>query len=244
MSDSKIRRCHVSCRVESIYAIQGIAACTQFISARGKHYEVHHVTAAYNIQTKEARIYAEFERVSEKVIEDNMKNMGAGSVVIDSFSSGDWERSSEIAFRSVVECGEKAGFTLIRHGNEPGASTGQAAAGGGVSTGGMGGSASSDDEEEKPHPRAGQSKDERGKRKRTESPAGGGKGGMDAHAVDFMKVLFDDSKREKDQIISLREKVMKLEHENEMIQVKNQMKANSDVETMRHDMDRFKEVIM
>jgi hypothetical protein len=89
-----------------------IAACTQFISARGKQYEVHHVTAAYNIQTKEARIYAEFERVSEKVIEDNMKNMGAGSVVIDSFSSEDWERSSEIAFRSVVECGKRQGLLL------------------------------------------------------------------------------------------------------------------------------------
>ena len=130
---------------------------------------MHHVTAAYNIQTKEARIYAEFERVGEKVIEDNMKNMGAGSIVIDSFSSEDWERSSEIAFRSVVECGEKAGFTLIRHGNEPGASTGQAAGGSGASTGGMGGRASSDEEEEEPRPR----NDERHKRQRTASPDGG-----------------------------------------------------------------------
>lgn len=116
--------------------------------------------------------------------------------------------------------------------------------GGGASTGGMGGRASSDEEEEEPHPRADQSNDARSKRKRTASPAGGGKGGMDAHAVDFMKALFDDSKREKDQIIILRERVMKLEHENEMIQVKNQMKANSDGETMRQSMDRFKEVIV
>ena len=62
---------------------------------------------------------------------------------------------------------QKAGFTLIRHGNEPGASTGQAAGGGGASSGGMGGRASSDEEDEE-RPR----NDERSKRQRTASPGG------------------------------------------------------------------------
>lgn len=174
MSVSKIRQCHITCRVESIDAVHGITAYPRFISPKGKCYNVHNVTAAYNVHTKEARIYAEFDRVSEKVIEDNMEKMGAGSIIIDSFSSGGWENAAETAFRSVVECGGSAGFTLIRHGNEPRAAnhTAGGGSGSGASTGGLGGRASSDEEEEEQRPR----NDERHKRQRTASPDGGGRG--------------------------------------------------------------------
>lgn len=137
MSVSKIRQCHITCRVESIDAVHGITAYPRFISPKGKRYNVHNVTAAYNVHTKEARIYAEFDRVSKKVIEDNMEKMGAGSIIIDSFSSEGWENAAETAFRSVVECGVRAGFTLIRHGNEPRAANNTASGGSAIHKAGI-----------------------------------------------------------------------------------------------------------
>ena len=166
MSYVKIRRCHISCRVESIYAMRGINAIDQFTTTNGRQFPIHNMTSAYNIQTKEARIYAEFERVDEKIIEDNMQTMGVGSVVIDSFSSGDWESSSVTALRSVVECGAKSGFILLRHGNEPKAGNHSAAGGGGI-----GNEATGDEEEEHfPCPRTDRSDEERQKRRRAASP--------------------------------------------------------------------------
>jgi hypothetical protein len=77
------------------------------------------MTGAYNTQTEEARIYAEFERMSEKTIEENLVKMGAKSIIIDSFSSENWETAAETALRSVIGCGGRMGYSLFRHGAEP-----------------------------------------------------------------------------------------------------------------------------
>jgi hypothetical protein len=181
----KIRRCHITCRVESDDALRKIISCPNFVSVNGGVYAVFNMTAAYNAGTEEARIYSEFARVDENVIEYNMTRMGAKSIVIDSFSSDTWETASEFAFKSVVECGGKDGFFLIRHGTEPkassrmmasgegsssGTSTGQRgqSAGGGRGDGGMGGGAVDDDEEEEPS-----SADDRGRSKRPRTSSGG-----------------------------------------------------------------------
>jgi hypothetical protein len=171
MSGSRIRRCYITCRVGSIYTIRDLIACGEFISASGAHFPVHGMTAAYNSQTKEAMIYAEFTRVDEKVVEENMTRMGALSVVINSFSKENWEAETETAIRGVLECGRKAGFTLFRHGAEPRAVNrmGDPDEGGSASTGegGMGGGSANDDDNEEPLPRASANEGDRSKRHRT-----------------------------------------------------------------------------
>ena len=115
---SKVRRCHISCRVESANVMGEIIACNAFTSLNKKTFSIYFMAAAYNAETKDARIYAESERVSERIIDHQLQTMGAGSVVIDSFSSGDWEMESEAAFNSVIECGAKPGYSLQERGDE------------------------------------------------------------------------------------------------------------------------------
>jgi len=111
--------------------MRNIIACKDFSGYNGKTFQIEFMQAAYNVQTKEARIYAEFERVREDVISDNLQRMGAASIVIDSFSSIGWDFASQAAIKCVVECGETPGFTLFKQGNEPipGAAGRSAAAG-------------------------------------------------------------------------------------------------------------------
>jgi len=113
-----VRRCHISCRVESANVMGEIIACNAFTSLNKKSFSIYFMVAAYNAETKDARIYAESERVSERIIDHQLQTMGAGSVVIDSFSSGDWEMASEAAFNSVIECGAKPGYSLQERGDE------------------------------------------------------------------------------------------------------------------------------
>jgi hypothetical protein len=173
MSSPKFRRCHISCRVVSVNVMREIISHSHFTATNGKHFPIHNMTAAYNEQTKDARIYAEFERVGENVVEDNMHTFGAGTVFIDSFSSDDWENESKIAFTNVVECGAKTGFSLFKHGTEPKAD------------GGVGGSANDDDDDDddEQHSRPSGSDGERNKRKRTASPV------VNVISPDFMKAV-------------------------------------------------------
>ena len=121
MSYVKIRRCHITCRIESTQTMNDIVSHGKFISANEREVPIHRMLAAYNVETKEARIYAEFDRIDEKLVEEHLHNMGAGSVIIDTFSKEDWESASEIAMNSVLECSSKPGFSLFRQGNEPSA---------------------------------------------------------------------------------------------------------------------------
>ena len=68
-------------------AMRELIACSQFTALNGASSAIHNMAAAYNAETKEARIYTEFERVDERVIADSLRNKGIGSVIIDSFSS-------------------------------------------------------------------------------------------------------------------------------------------------------------
>lgn len=94
--------------------MRNIIACKDFSGYNGKTFQIWFMQAAYNVQTKETRIYAEFERVNKDVIRDNLQRMGAASIVIDSFSSVGWDIASQAAIKSVVECGETPGFTLFQ----------------------------------------------------------------------------------------------------------------------------------
>jgi hypothetical protein len=201
--------------------LKAITSCGQFTASNGKAFAVHSMIAAYNIQTKDARIYAEFERMGENVVYGNMSEMGARTIIIDSFSSDDWETSSATALRSVIECAREAGFTLIRHGREPraGVHVEQGASGGTGGEGGYGGAENdedNDDEESLPRPGpAGSDHDgEKNKRRRMASD-GYGKGGimMDAPSVELFKNFYTDTKRHNDEIRALRENDFNSKHQ-------------------------------
>ena len=117
MGSQQVRRCLISCQVHSMHVMGEIIACNAFTSLNKKPFAIYFMAAAYNTETKDARIYAEFERVSKRVIDHQLQTMGAGSVVIDSFSSRDWKMASEAAFNSVIECGAKPGYSFQERGD-------------------------------------------------------------------------------------------------------------------------------
>jgi len=93
--------------------------CKQFISVSGKIYPIQTITAAYNEQTKETRIYAEFERTREKIIDENMQRMGAVSISIKTFSPENWERESFEALQSVISFADENKLVLMKTAMEP-----------------------------------------------------------------------------------------------------------------------------
>ena len=143
------------------------------------------------MNTKDTRIYAEFERMGENVVEDNMRKMGAGSFQIDTFSKDKWDSDSATALKSVIECGEGPGYTLIRYGREPLAGN-QAELG--VSGGG---GASDDDDDHEPHTRPSGLDRGESKRQRTDGMSDGG-------GLGIMSLLEVERVRTDDQIQELR----------------------------------------
>jgi hypothetical protein len=188
------------------------------------------MTAAYNVQTKEARIYVECERMNEKIIEESMCSMGAGSVIIDSLSSGDWETTSAIALNSVIKCGDRDGFSLIRSvtapraagntGNARGSSASGSASAGGVAAGGSGGMQGDDDddgsssgEEKVPPPRSSGSTNTEHKRKRNPSAPDLDDRVRNSDMFNLMRTVYQDSRCKRDDVSDLREKVVILKYE-------------------------------
>ena len=119
MSTTKIRRCFITCKADSVGIIQEIAACTQFMSGKGKVYGIISTTAAYNTQTKEATIYIESERVAKEFIEEKIQSMGVTSAIVHTFSAGNWGLESFEAVSKVKSCSGKDYFVLIETGLEP-----------------------------------------------------------------------------------------------------------------------------
>ena len=139
-----------------------VIECESFTAGNG----VFSITAAFNNTTKEARIYAEFERIEQRVLENHLAGLGAASIVIDAFSSSEWETESAAAYESVIQCGGSPGFSLLRHGSEARAAVHSLSSigSGGQGSGGVSGYGQSAD--------SGQ--DDRTKRKRQDSPTIGG----------------------------------------------------------------------
>ncbi len=168
---------------------------------------VFSVTAAYNSRTKEARIYAEFERIEQRVFENQLVGLGAVSILIDAFSSSNWEAESSAALKSVIQCGGNPGFSLLRNGVE-------ARAAGHCSSSPEGGPSGASGHEQS----AENGQDDRAKRKRQHSPTalGGNHGGMGDSAMEFLRAVMEDANRKNDAVSQLREKVVILESEKRM----------------------------
>ena len=112
MTPPCVEMCRISCRIESIYAMRGISSLNAFISTNGETYAIHSTVAAYNVETKEAWVYAKCERVEATVIEENLQRMGAECILIDSLTESAWSE----ALRGVVEYGLVSGVTLFKNG--------------------------------------------------------------------------------------------------------------------------------
>lgn len=217
----KIRRCHISCRLASVHAIRDIIACNSFSSTDGRKFQIHSMIAAYNSNTRDARIYTEFERTREEIVCEHLQNMGAESISIDAFSSEDWVALSKAAFKSVHECGETPGFSLFKSGAEPRASVGSAMSVEHASEEVLDAS----DNEDGLAPGStmhdsGRSTGCKRKRVRSSSPSSAGfQGGSvgdripNVEMFDVFKKMFEDSRRKSDEVPDLREKVVAQRYE-------------------------------
>ena len=119
--DSKFRRCHITCRFNTVDDWKLFAARSDFTKARGGICSIACIVTAYNEATHDTRIYMESDQTRVQALYDFMESVNAISVDIDSFS-GQWEHGSSRALASVVECGQKKGFIFMKTGNEPKAS--------------------------------------------------------------------------------------------------------------------------
>ena len=239
------RRGHISCRIESVYAMREIIALTKFTSIRGAEYPIHSMTAAYNVQTKDARIYAEFERTTVKIIEEDLDSKRVGSVDVITFSPKKWETESARALADVIECSGKPGFSLHQSINAPraasnaGNTTGSSSAGGSApfdgAAGGYGGRASDEEDEPAPGPRS----QERNKRRRGMSPPPSGRSDegdriKNTDMFNFMRTVYDDEKRKHCSDLEIQEQVASFKHQNEMaVQLELVTKLRSEADDLR-----------
>ena len=80
-------------------------------------YEVKCMISAFNPTSKEAHIYAEFERVKSNLLERALERHGATGIGIDSFTLQDYLTGSGNALRFVLTKSAEPGFQLIERGH-------------------------------------------------------------------------------------------------------------------------------
>ena len=83
----------------------------------GGSYEVKCMISAFNPTSKEAHIYAEFERVRSNLLERALERHGATGIRIESFSLQDYLNGSGHALRFVQTKSADPGFYLIEKGS-------------------------------------------------------------------------------------------------------------------------------
>jgi len=79
-------------------------------------YEVKCMISAFNETSKEAHIYAEFERVKFNLLERALERHGATGIGIESFTLQDYLTGSGNALRFVLTKADQPGFRLIERG--------------------------------------------------------------------------------------------------------------------------------
>jgi len=79
-------------------------------------YAVKCMVCAFNAITSEAYIYAEFERVGEKLVKKALEKFGATQIQINSYSISDYMTGAASGLQFVRAQAEKDGFTLIQRG--------------------------------------------------------------------------------------------------------------------------------
>ena len=92
------------------------------------HYSIYCMVSAYNITTKDTRVYMETDHLQEPPLRNFFESYGAKSFDYDSFGF-EWEAASVIALSDVRKCAGKEGYESMETGVSPAASSGGAQSG-------------------------------------------------------------------------------------------------------------------
>ena len=127
-TSSKFRRCHVMCRFDTTQDWKNCMNSTQLSKMRGGYYSINCMVGAYNITTKDTRVYMETERIQWKPLKGFFESFGAKSFDYDSFGF-EWEAASVTALSDLRKCNGKEGFEYMETGVSPAASGAQSGGG-------------------------------------------------------------------------------------------------------------------
>ena len=218
------RSCHISCTIDSISMVREIVGINKFLSVQDE-FKIYSITAAYNAETKEASIYAEFELMCVSRIEEFMLHNFASAVKISSTAMNAMENVAGKALRRVVDFVENTpGSLLIRSAIPP-----KAAENPWYTS-----SSAEDGEESGMEEQMPQADEGMKKRRRSVSPLRSG--GTNSEMISLMQTMYDD-------VNKLREQVDLLTTENKVLQGKNIMMFRNAVDADGHGwQSRFKEM--
>lgn len=110
---AQIRVCHIQCFNASEEMLTNFTVPKE---RSGGAYSVKCLISAFNEESKEAWIHAQFERMRETVLKKALDGYGASQVDITSFSPLDYATSASNSLNCVISRGNYPGFKLIRCG--------------------------------------------------------------------------------------------------------------------------------
>ena len=113
---AQIRVCHIQCFNASEEMLTNFTVLKE---RSGGSYSVKCMISAFNEESKEAWIYAQFERIKETVLRKALEAYGVRQVDITSFSPLDYATSASNSLHCVMSKGDSPGFKLIRVGTHP-----------------------------------------------------------------------------------------------------------------------------
>ena len=117
-SSSYFSRCHVTCRFNTISDWKNCIQSTQISKTRGGYYSINCMVSAYNITTKDTRVYMETDRLPEQTLRYFFEDCQAELVDIRSFGL-DWELQSIQMLHDVQVQGSNPGYILLQRGGPP-----------------------------------------------------------------------------------------------------------------------------
>jgi hypothetical protein len=133
-SSSDFHRCHVTCRFDTTSDWKNCMQSTHISKMWSGHYSIYCMVSAYNITTKDTRVYMETDHLQEPPLRNFFESYGARSFDYDSFGS-EWEAGSVIALSDVRKCAGKEEYELMETGVSPVASGAQSGGGGSIGSG-------------------------------------------------------------------------------------------------------------
>jgi hypothetical protein len=110
---AQVRVCHIQCFNANEEMLTNFTALKE---RSGGAYSVKCMISAFNEESKEAWIYAQFDRIKETVLKKALDGYGARQVDIISFSPLDYATAASKSLHSVMSKGSNPGFKLIRCG--------------------------------------------------------------------------------------------------------------------------------
>jgi hypothetical protein len=110
---AQVRVCHIQCFNANEEALTNFTVLKE---RSGGAYSVKCMISAFNEGSKEAWIYAQFERIKETVLRKALEGYGFSQVDITLFSPLDYATSASNSLQCVLSKGNSPGFKIIRCG--------------------------------------------------------------------------------------------------------------------------------